>query len=158
MKRDHFAVRLGVKQAVRCVTAMVKLGTIATFICCSACSGEKGIPVSGDVTLNGKPIPAGTIAFESVDGKGRAAAGKITEGKYSLTGSAAPLVGAKKVRISGVFKTGRRVPAGPPTPPGTMVDEIGDCVPETYNTKTILTCEVVENGQKPIDFHLSRPK
>jgi hypothetical protein len=53
------------------------------------CGDSSGLPtryrVSGTVTYNGKPLERGTISFAPADGKGRAAGGTITDGRYSLT-------------------------------------------------------------------------
>jgi hypothetical protein len=53
------------------------------------CGDSSGLPpryrVSGTVTYNGKPLERGTINFAPADGKGRAAGGTITDGRYSLT-------------------------------------------------------------------------
>jgi hypothetical protein len=113
-----------------------------------------GIPISGTVLLDGKPLSEGSISIEPADGKGPTTGGTITNGKYELTGNAAPLPGKKTVRISGAFKTGRRIPAGPPLPAGTMVDEIGLRVPDAYSNQSTLTCEVSRDGSKPINFNL----
>ena len=130
---------------------------IIAILSLTGCGSSDRIPINGVVTLNGKPLSEGSISLEPVDGVGPTAGGKITDGKYALTDEAAPLAGKKTVRISGAFKTGRRIPAGPPLPPGTMVDEIGVRVPGTYNQKSTLTCEVSRDGVKQIDFNLKTP-
>ena len=135
------------------------LGSLRFWLCIVAMlvltgCGSDGISIGGAVTLDDKPLSEGSISFEPVDGAGPTTGGKITDGKYELVDAAAPLPGKKTVRISGAFKTGRRVPAGRPLPPGTMVDEIGARVPNTYNTNSTLTCEVSRDGQKQIDFAL----
>jgi hypothetical protein len=53
------------------------------------CGDSSGLPtryrVSGTVTYNSKLLERGTISFAPADGKGRAAGGTITDGRYSLT-------------------------------------------------------------------------
>jgi hypothetical protein len=114
-------------------------------------------PVSGEVTVNGKSISEGTISFEPADGQGPTTGGKIADGNYQLEGNAAPLPGKKTVRIFAARKTGRKVQAGPPSPPGTMVEEIERYIPDIYNTKTTLSCEVGRQGANRIDFRLKGP-
>jgi hypothetical protein len=120
---------------------------------CSACK-DRGCPISGNVTFDGRPIEAGTITFEPSDGQGPTTGGKITDGKYALTDNAAPMPGMKKVRIVAGRKTGRRIPAGPPAPPDMMIEEIIRYVPEIYNQRTTLTCDVSRDGSHQIDFCL----
>src|SRR5262249_49372612 len=57
------------------------------------CGPAKG-KVSGSVTLDGQPLPAGTITFYS--GKGGSVAGEITDGEYSVAGV---LAGEAKVTV-----------------------------------------------------------
>jgi hypothetical protein len=59
------------------------LGVLALSVPLAVGCGGKG-KVSGTVTLDGQPLPAGTITF--VPSKGPGAAGKIEDGKYSVTG------------------------------------------------------------------------
>lgn len=59
------------------------LGVFALSVPLAAGCGGKG-KVSGTVTLDGQPLPAGTITFVPSTGPG--AAGKIEDGNYSVTG------------------------------------------------------------------------
>lgn len=119
--------------------------------------GQKHFPVAGDVTLDGQSVAQGTISLEPVDGNGPTTGGRITKGHYELTGGAAPWPGKKLVRISSGRATGRRIAAGTPAPPGTMVDEIVNYIPAIYNIQSKLTCEVVPKRTNHIDFHLKSP-
>ena len=127
---------------------------VAAMLLLAGC-GSGRIPISGDVTFNGEPILTGTITFEPADDKGVATGGKIVSGKYALVGDAAPQPGKKKVRIVASRKTGRRIQAQF-APPGTLVDEIERYIPDIYNTRTTLTCEVSRDGSRRIDFNLKQ--
>jgi hypothetical protein len=59
------------------------LGVLGLVLSATAGCGGKGT-VSGKVTLDGEPLPAGTITFQSKSGK--AASGAITDGQYSVPG------------------------------------------------------------------------
>jgi hypothetical protein len=50
---------------------------------CQRSSG-KGVHVSGHVTLDGKPLDAGSISFTNVGGKAPQTGGKIVQGQYSV--------------------------------------------------------------------------
>ena len=116
--------------------------------------GSNRFPVAGEVTFDGKPVEQGTISLEPVDRQGPTTGGKITDGKYRLEGDAAPLPGKKTVRISAARKTGRKIPAGSFAKKGEMVEEIERYIPDVYNKKTTLTCEIADRGTNQIDFHL----
>jgi hypothetical protein len=130
--------------------AMLIVASLATWTGC----GNDRVPIHGLVTFNGKPIPEGTISLEPIDGNGPATGGMITAGKYDLVGNAAPTPGSKRVRITGVFKTGRKIPGGPPFPPGTMVEEVAGNLPDVFGNGSTLSCDVSRDGTKQIDFNL----
>jgi hypothetical protein len=68
------------------VSLLVAVPVVAAVVGCGDSSGlAKRYPVSGTVTYHGKPLERGTISFAPADGKGRAAGGAITDGRYSLT-------------------------------------------------------------------------
>lgn len=123
---------------------------------CGGC-GNARVPISGNVTFNGKPVDKGVITLEPADRNGPTTGGEIVDGKFKLIGNAAPLPGKKIVRISAVRKTGRKVPAGMPLPPGSMVDELEHYIPPIYDAKSNMTCEVSPDGSKEIDFALKSP-
>lgn len=125
---------------------------IAAMLLLAGCGSDR-IPIRGDVTCDGDPVLRGTIAFEPVDGKGVATGGKIIDGKYTLVGDAALQPGQKMVRIVATRKTGRRIQAQF-APPGTLTDEIERYIPDIYNTRSTLTCEVSRDGSHQIDFAL----
>lgn len=131
------------------------LAAIAVAAICPGCDRGR-FPIQGEVSFNGKPVEEGTISFEPADGKGPTTGGTIAAGKYQLAGDAAPVPGKKLVRISGVRKTGRKVCDGF-SATGAMVDEIERYVPDIYNTRSTLSCEIADNGSPQIDFHLKSP-
>jgi len=70
------------------------------------CGDQSGLakryPVTGRVTYKGEPVEKGTISFIPVQADGRAAAGEITNGSYSLTTSTpndGALPGSYKVTV-----------------------------------------------------------
>jgi hypothetical protein len=137
------------RQTVRTAT-LLTAALLLTI--CPACSNGR-FPVQGEVTFNGKAIDDGTISFEPVDGNGPTTGGKITAGKYQLTGDAAPVPGKKTVRIFAVRKTGRKI-ADQLAPKGTMIDDVAAYIPDIYNGRSTLACDVVPGGPNVADFHL----
>jgi hypothetical protein len=117
------------------------------------CGSDPRIPIGGNVTFDGQLVMDGSIVMEPADGQGQSTGGKILEGRYDLTGEAAPLPGKKSVRIIATRKTGRKVTPGLASA-GTMVDEIERYIPAIYNRQTTLVCEVSKDGTRQIDFNL----
>ncbi len=127
------------------------LRRVGLLICLSlllpvGCSDNGLVEVTGQVTFDDKPLEKGTISFLPADGKGPSAAAVIEQGAYSV--KVAP--GAKKVEILGYKSTGkRRYDENDPSSP--MLDINEQIVPERFNTKTELTCQLEADGG-PHDF------
>ena len=84
--------------------------------------------------------------FEPAGGKGPTAAATIIDGHYEVR----VMPGKKSVRISGGKVVGKhRITPGAP-----LVDKIQEMVPECYNSRTTLKCDIVR-GQTAYDFALS---
>jgi hypothetical protein len=111
-------------------------------------------PVSGKVTLDGKPVPGALVSFTPlpVDGKtpGPVSTGRCDdEGRYSLAtinGEIGAVVGNHRVSI---FSYSPKVAPGP--------DEVQEIekFPMRFNTRTRLTSEVTETGLEDENFDLS---
>lgn len=80
-----------------------------TVVLAFGCGSGKFVPVSGKVTLNGKPLANATVAFQPVGGAnpletGPGSAGRTNEnGEYTLTtgkGAKGAVVGKHQVLIS----------------------------------------------------------
>jgi hypothetical protein len=80
---------------------------LAALALCGGCSQPGSGPVSGKVTLGGKPVTNGAITFHGAEGQ--TARGKIIDGAYLVE---KPPFGECKVTILTV----------PPPPPGTGID------------------------------------
>lgn len=115
----------------------------------AGCSGDGLHAISGQVTLGGQPLENGAIDFLPADGKGPTAGAVVEAGRYAVR--TAP--GRKIVRIRGYRKVGQE-PAVPGDPTSPMIDVNRQIVPERYNAKTELQCEVAA-GQDTYDFALA---
>lgn len=127
--------------------------TFIWLMVCVGCGGRSQTTVEGNVTFDGKPVEQGSIVFEPADGTGPVAGGTIEKGKYRLDFEAGAGPGNKIVRISAVGPTGRKIEAGPPAPPGQMVDEVSQFIPAIYNDKSSLTVDVAP-GRTTQNFEL----
>ena len=124
--------------------------------------GSKYAPVSGKVTLNGKPLSNAHVMFQPV-GKpgsiesGEGSAGTTNEkGEFKLTSSSGKngaLVGTHHVSISALEaqmgERDTRPPRGGPP--------LADKVPSRYNSKSEKTFPVPTGGSNKADFDLTSP-
>jgi hypothetical protein len=124
------------------------------------CGSGKFAPVSGTVTMNGKPLAGALVIFSPIAKEGSIDAGPGSSGKtndkgeYTLTsdtGRTGAFVGKHRVSVSlmnpgtGASDDRRRR--------GQLVNQ----VPVRYNGKTELTYEVPAGGTDKADFALKSP-
>jgi hypothetical protein len=133
----------------RIVSATVLL--TASLLLTAGCGGPPRAAVEGTVTLDGAPIDGGQIFFLGADAKSVGAEAEIQGGKYSLDARKGPGLGAQKVRILWLKKTGRQVVGSDPP---NKVDETIQVVPKKYNSPTMLTADIKPGKNTGIDFKL----
>lgn len=120
--------------------------TVCGLVLAAGC-GKKMITVEGNVTWQGKAVDSGSISFAPADGKGPTLGGGIKDGKYKLEGAGGVTPGKKTVTIMAVRKTGKQVEAGPPEPPGKMVDEV-------VSVSSTQSCEIADGKVNQQDFEV----
>jgi hypothetical protein len=128
-------------------------GKFGGFVLCAllitGCDASKFAEVSGKVTVDGKPVDAGSITFLPLDGMTPTAGGEIKDGKYSVK---VP-IGQMKVTISVPKAIGKKkLYATPDSPEGTLYAE---ALPLRYNEKSELTFEV-KSGSNDKDWELTK--
>jgi hypothetical protein len=128
---------------------------VALLVVTVGCGGTNRGAVSGEVTLDGEPVDGGTVTFTPAGGGAADAAAwaKIEGGRYSISAAEGPGVGTSRVEIRWDRKTGKQIPAVPPAPPDTMIDETAEAIPPRYNTRSELKAEV-KPGDNTFDFEL----
>lgn len=103
----------------------------------SGCDGKPGMAtVAGTVTLDGKPVPVGSILFVPVDGQSPTAGGSIQNGRYSVQ---VPL-GRMKVSLSVPKVVGKKKIYPTPNSPEMPITE--EALPAKYNEQTDLQVDV----------------
>jgi len=131
---------------VRVIPRLIVLGCLT--LVATGCSGNKGpklVPVSGKVTLDGKPLPGGVVNFfpaKEPDSKYHSVATIDSSGTYKLTTNGkdgAPL-GSYKVTVA------TEMPPGADVKPGEMPPKL-PAIHHKYKIldQTPLTVEVVES-------------
>lgn len=119
------------------------------------CSSEElvhEVDVSGTVTIDGNPIPKGSITFLAADGKAPAGGGVIKEGKYR----AKVPPGEKIVLVQGNKLVGQEREFAD-KPNSTMRDVYERITPAGYNAKEVspLTATIPDEPQTNLDFELT---
>ncbi len=115
-------------------------GLLAAMIVGCGGSGPATVSVSGSVTVDGEPVPEGTIYFRDQDG-GNSYAGKIRDGQYE----AKVTPGGKTVEIIGYREVPGKVREDNPgekTPVRQMY------IPKQYNRESTLQLELPTNPNK----------
>ena len=111
--------------------------------------------VSGIVTLDGKPLPAGAIQFfPSANAGGVAVSGgsAVEEGAFSIPREYGLVPGSYKVAINAAESEGsdsktkgqKRRQSAP----------VKDVIPAKYNSQTTLTAEISKGGSSSLKFDL----
>jgi hypothetical protein len=112
--------------------------------------------ISGKVTLDGKPLPSGSISFDP-DDPGQpnpvSVGATIIDGVYSLPRAEGPTPGIYRVSINAVSEsepvTNREAPGAPPK------KRPKDLIPAKYNAKTTLKATVTAGGSNSFDYELT---
>jgi hypothetical protein len=121
----------------------------------AGCGGEAGPPrrpVSGAITLDGKPLDAGTITFLPAEG-GIPATAELLAGSFATDRTRGPTPGPYRVEIVSVRPTGKRIPH--PDLPSETIEEVCNVIPQRYNVRSELQVEVKPEGENQFTFALS---
>lgn len=134
--------------------------TVTVVVLLSGCGEHELAPVSGVVTLDGKPLVRGVVNFQPMGGEnenpGPGSTGITDEkGRFVLKlntpeGSEGALVGEHRVSISSRNAEGTN---GEKSDPRMTVE----LVPSRYNVRSILTYPVPAEGTDKADFVLTTP-
>jgi len=118
------------------------------LIGCSQANGRQGL--DGTVTLDGKPLEAGSIAFVPQPGTSSpTAGGDISQGRFSIAAPGGVTPGTFRVEITATRGTGKTL-----TDPrfGKPVDETVQYIPAQYNSNSRLTATITEQGPNRFEF------
>lgn len=141
---------------LRTITTLFWVAALAMLTGCAE-SEYPVAPVSGIVTLHGKPLEGARVTFQPRASQGSILAGKPSigetdrDGHYQLKtydGFDGAVIGTHRVSIS----TYRKKPAGGKSMDIVVLAE--ERVPAPYNRYSELTKEVPSSGLSDCDFHL----
>jgi hypothetical protein len=122
----------------------------------AGCGGSNHLqrfPVHGVVTLDGRPLTAGTIRFQPQEATIHIESGSaISEGKYQIANEKGLVPGRYQVHISALRETGRTTSTmGIPTP------VLAESLPARYNTASQLSIDL-QPDTDTFDFALESAK
>jgi hypothetical protein len=143
------------------VELLVPIAMAGILIAASGCGDKRKsvAPVSGIVTLDGKPLAGGSVIFQPAAAPGSTIAGKGStagcddQGRYTLTtidGQPGAIVAEHRVRIYGPKNQKR-----PEDDSGIGETASRDIVPLKYNYDTTLSFTVTSEGTDKADFTLT---
>jgi hypothetical protein len=132
---------------MRPISSLLLALSVFGVLGCGGKSGAETVTVTGEVTMDGTPIPTGDIIFRADNGKGRGYAGKITDGKYELKSATGKL--RVEIRASR-SKAGAKPKALASGEEGMALEQY---IPAKYNDKSTLTADVTAS-EKKFDFPL----
>jgi hypothetical protein len=119
------------------------------LLCGSGCDskGIRKVRIHGRVTLDGEPVPAGSVKFSPLDGQTPTAGAVIQDGEYRAE---VPL-GRMRVEI----RAARAVeqPKGPNAPQGPHAPVFRESIPRQFNEQSQLTRDIEESTSE-VDFDL----
>lgn len=115
----------------------------------AGCGSDGRSTVEGTVTLNGRPIESGAVAFRPLDGKTATVGCFISAGRFRLQ---VP-VGSMRVEITSMEKAGTAVTLAQGDP--VEVELHSEAIPERYNAKSELVIDV-KAGINRVAYALER--
>lgn len=131
------------------------VAAVAIAVVSGCGSGGENLPrqaASGTVTLDGKPLPSGSISFQPT-GEGQPATqadAPISDGKFEIPRAQGLVPGKYAVRITTVVTA----TAEGGVPGEAYPKTAKEIIPKKYNAASTLTAEVVGGGAKTFDFTL----
>ena len=117
----------------------------------SGCGGNAlgRLPISGKVTLQGKPLERGNIDIRPAAGvNGVGAGANIEQGAYAIAEERGLPPGEYEVRVHSSKEDPR------PAPPGGGSRPAIEQIPAKYNSRTELKIEVKADGENVFNFDL----
>jgi hypothetical protein len=107
------------------------------------------VPVSGTVTLDGKPLAQGLIYFKTI-AQGTIDSAEIKDGTFH--GKAE--LGDRRVEVSAYEKGTVRPVGGDPMIPMSSQTRGKSLIPSCYNIESVLTAQVTRDGPNEFTFAL----
>ena len=139
-----------VSLSMRLLVLCFSLAGWCLVVGCGGDSGRKS--VEGTVTLDGQPLPSGSVTFVPLPGtKSPTAGAKVVDGKFSIPAQKGTFDGKFRVEITATRASGRKVPD---RWTGKLVDDYQQYLPARYNTASKLKADVQTGVSNRFEFSL----
>lgn len=136
-------------------TSIARALVLCALVIVSGCgSGENIRPLSGSVTLQGKPLERGIITLYP-KGLGSTVGCEIIDGKYSLDDVSGATPGKYRVEINAFRPTGK-TEFDVDQQKKVSIEE--QYLPKQYNTNSTLEADVTADGENVFDYDLQLGK
>src|SRR5687768_7365604 len=119
---------------IRFCCGCINVVGLLLLVGCGGGDVGKTTAIEGIVKIDGKPMESGQISMQHSNGKGAIYSVPIQTGRYVIVIPANAIKGEMTVRITGGYRTGRRVPG---VGPNMLIDEILP-LPQKYNVRSEL--------------------
>ncbi len=139
----------------RALTAASALALSALL--CLGCGSSDPLnrkAIKGKVTVDGLPVPNGSVSFEPLKAGGVSSGAVITDGSYTLTREFGLPPGTYRVSITGDDGTNFGVSPGK-LPGDEIMPERKQLVPASWNSESKQQVEVKNEGPFVFDFPIS---
>jgi prepilin-type N-terminal cleavage/methylation domain-containing protein len=145
----HLLMNISIRQL-----RLVRMAAGAAILSAAGCGGSDSgrLPVSAEVTLDGRPLETGAITLVPLE-KGPAVGGPVDRGAFALGAGEGPPPGRYAVEILSIRPTGKTVPS--PDVPGETIEETRNVIPDRYNRRSRLNIEVKPETENAFRFDLT---
>jgi hypothetical protein len=139
---------------MRLLWAPLVLGFVGVVGCESSVAQPTRGPLSGTVTLDGKPVASGKVRLIALDTDGVNVLAPVTDGKFNLTAEEGPAKGKYRVEFSVPSATKTRTPN--PDIPGEWLEEASETLPPKYHRDSTITLDYDPANPQPVEYKLTR--
>ena len=134
------------------------IGLVVTTLAAVGCGGatSDGLPrepISGEVTLDGRPLEAGEITFVPDGFEGLPIGAQVEDGRFSVPREDGPIPGNYRVSVYSSKPTGKTYPD--PGDPTMTIEETYETIPPQYNLNSKMNADVQEGGDNSFTFEIS---
>jgi hypothetical protein len=153
------------------MAAMKRLLTVTAVVILSCllgtaggCGGSNRAAVKGKITIDGVPLPEGTIDFVPVDkSTGNTAGARVEKGDYAIRAEQGLFPGEYQVQVRADRPTSKKVWDGmgddrAPASKKTLVEQMESYIPVRYNDRTELNAKIESGKVNVCDFDLQLGK
>lgn len=124
--------------------------SLLVLLGCGGSDGPQRYEVSGEVTLQGKPLENGTIEFDPQDDPKIPGGAVIEKGRYTISAEKGLPAGKYVVRIYATDQQGGEVEEAP----GESRVLAKELIPAEYNTESTKTVEITADSEREFNFSI----